>query len=140
MERDEVAMHQRAGRAYGRSNTCRDGEKQDYKSEETATAIAVKMTAKFGKEMEAYPCVWCEGWHIGRAMTAEEREHFSRPQKRSWRQWLRRRPHRHVGQSWDGYWEMCRCGASSGDLRDPVTGLRLVFFADWPETERTVQR
>ena len=29
------------------------------------------------KKVEAYPCIWCDGWHVGRAMTPEEYDQFS---------------------------------------------------------------
>jgi len=70
----ERQMHFAAGRAYGRIATC--GNKINYTSQKTAEGAATRMTAKGGKTLEAYPCWWCEGWHIGRAMTAEERERF----------------------------------------------------------------
>jgi hypothetical protein len=65
-------LHLAAGRAYGRDATC--GKKVDYKSESTADRAAQAMNkfAKTRHELEAYPCAWCEGWHIGRAMTQEE--------------------------------------------------------------------
>lgn len=71
MNAAEREMHLSAGRAYGREATC--GKKIDYRSEETAARAAERMMAKGSKELEAYPCVWCNGWHIGRAMTPEER-------------------------------------------------------------------
>lgn len=71
MEEAERQMHLRAGRAYGRMATC--GRKQDYKSEETASDAAERMSIKFERALEAYPCAWCDGWHIGREMTPEER-------------------------------------------------------------------
>lgn len=43
------------------------------------------------------------------------------------------RKHKHSAQFWDGFYEHCRCGACSGDKRNPETGLRYVFFSDWPE-------
>ena len=42
----------------------------------------------------------------------------------------RRRPHVHRGDSWDGYYEHCRCGASAGD-RVGSHGLRCVQFEEW---------
>jgi hypothetical protein len=67
-------MHLAAGRAYGEEATC--GRKIDYKSEESADKAAAAMSAKGDKVLEAYPCCWCKGWHIGRAMTWEERVQF----------------------------------------------------------------
>lgn len=69
---DEVTrqLHLDAGRRYGREATC--GVKIDYKSEASAQRAATKMMAKGSKELEAYPCAWCDGWHIGRKMSEEE--------------------------------------------------------------------
>ena len=63
-----------AGYAYGRDATC--GKKVDYKSEETAGKSAARMSLPYGKTLEPYQCVWCGGWHIGRAMTPEERQRW----------------------------------------------------------------
>jgi hypothetical protein len=71
----EFEMHIRAGTAYGEDATC--GHKQDYKNELTASLSAVEMSAHYGRALEAYPCAWCRGWHIGRKMTPEERVRFS---------------------------------------------------------------
>lgn len=68
-------LHLVAGRAYGREATC--GKKVDYKSEESADRAAQSMMRKGSKDLEAYPCYWCQGWHIGRAMTDEERGRFT---------------------------------------------------------------
>lgn len=46
-----------------------------------------------------------------------------------------KKPHKHTAQFWDGFYEHCRCGASSGDKRNPDTGMRYAFFSDWPEEE-----
>ena len=51
------------------------GKKIDYKSEESATRAALSMNAKQREgyhELEAYPCFYCNGWHIGRKMPEEE--------------------------------------------------------------------
>lgn len=79
MQIREIDMHLRAGRYYGKLATC--GTKIDYKSEPSATAAAVKMSKKSNRELEAYPCDWCHGWHIGRTMTERERSIFSHPAK-----------------------------------------------------------
>jgi hypothetical protein len=79
MSPEEIAMHREAGLAYGREATC--GSKVDYKSEDSAMRAARAMTLKHestdGKKIEAYPCAWCSGWHVGREMSAEEKERFS---------------------------------------------------------------
>lgn len=41
-----------------------------------------------------------------------------------------RRPHVHRGDSWDGYSEHCRCGASASD-RTGSHGLRCIQFEEW---------
>lgn len=74
MDIHEFAIHIQAGRSYGRESAC--GDKVDYQSEAGAVRAAGLMSAKHNRELEAYPCVWCTGWHIGRALTAEERERF----------------------------------------------------------------
>jgi hypothetical protein len=68
-------MHLRAGEAYGRGPTC--GNKIKYGHEETAVKAASKLTITYTKPLEAYPCFFCQSWHIGRAMTEEERVKFS---------------------------------------------------------------
>lgn len=72
MDEETRQLHLSAGKQYGREATC--GTKVDYRSEESAVRAAEAMNAKSTtrKPLEAYPCYWCEGWHIGRAMTEEE--------------------------------------------------------------------
>lgn len=43
-----------------------------------------------------------------------------------------RAKHRHQAHSWDGHYEHCKCGASSGDRRD-AKGYRCISFDDWEE-------
>jgi hypothetical protein len=75
MDPAEYEMHIRAGTAYGEEATC--GRKQDYKGELAASLAAVEMSMKYGRALEGYPCGFCQGWHIGRKMTAEERARFT---------------------------------------------------------------
>lgn len=80
MTPEDFEMHLRAGATYGRESTC--GIKIDYASEQTASKAALAMTARqkklgYERPLEAYPCTWCSGWHIGREMTEEERIRFS---------------------------------------------------------------
>lgn len=70
MRPEIAAMHLRAGYAYGQASTC--GAKIDFKSEETATSAATAVSARREWTVEAYPCPFCQGWHIGRALTPEE--------------------------------------------------------------------
>lgn len=46
---------------------------------------------------------------------------------------VQQREHVHRGAWWDGYREWCKCGACAGDKRDPETGVRYIFFTEWPE-------
>jgi len=71
----EIQMHLKAGEAYGRGSTC--GNKIKYGHEETAVKAAEKLTITYSKPLEAYPCFFCQEWHIGRKMTEEERVKFS---------------------------------------------------------------
>lgn len=43
------------------------------------------------------------------------------------------RKHKHAPYAWDGYYEQCKCGAFSGDRKDPDTGRRYASFDEWPE-------
>ena len=72
-------LHLKAGLKCGKEHTCQSNgkDKVDYKNEETATKVADKMSKKYSKEMEAYPCAFCEGWHIGRKMSVEELEEIA---------------------------------------------------------------
>ena len=70
----ERMIHLRASCVYGRDTAC-DG-KTDYKSEETAVRVASELSIKFDKVMEGYPCFHCRGWHVGRALTLDERYSF----------------------------------------------------------------
>ena len=58
--------HIQAGLIAGKDATC--GKKIDYKSETTANKAANRMNTKATTNhlLEAYPCVFCDGWHIGR--------------------------------------------------------------------------
>jgi hypothetical protein len=74
-------LHRIAGRVVGEETTC--GKKINYKSEVSAVRAAAAMMAKGSKPLEAYPCVHCDGWHIGRRMSeAELLEH-----EQTWKEW-----------------------------------------------------
>lgn len=79
MDGVERQLHLRAGKAYGRDATC--GTKIDYRSEESALRGATAMAIKHGRQLEHYPCFWCSGWHIGRAMSEAERRQFAVPEE-----------------------------------------------------------
>lgn len=64
--------HLAAGRLAGCDRTCTG--KVRYGHEESATKAATAMNKKptTRKELEPYPCPFCDGWHIGRKMSEEE--------------------------------------------------------------------
>ena len=68
-------LHIKAGKKAGEEKTC--GKKIRY-SEKSALKAAEKMNKKptTRNELEAYPCAFCEKWHIGRKMTEEYLETF----------------------------------------------------------------
>ena len=72
MENKVYNLHLKAGFQAGKDRTC--GKKIDYGSESTALKAVFKISEK-GKNrhfLEPYPCVFCEGWHIGRKMSLKE--------------------------------------------------------------------
>jgi hypothetical protein len=70
MDPETHQMHLIAGRRYGREATC--GTKINYEFEDIADKAVVAMKNKASKPLEAYPCFWCNGWHIGRKMSEQE--------------------------------------------------------------------
>jgi hypothetical protein len=66
------ALHIAAGRLAGRDRTC--GTKIGYGSEESAMKAVDSMNRKVTtrKPLEAYPCAFCDKWHVGRKMSDEE--------------------------------------------------------------------
>ena len=75
MDREIYLSHIKAGYVCGKEHTC--GKKIDYKNSEKSGLTAEKLSIKYNKEMEAYPCVFCHGWHIGRKMSTEELQDLS---------------------------------------------------------------
>jgi hypothetical protein len=69
-------LHLHAGKSIGKGKTC--GSKIDYKTEEKAIEAVDRMNSKPNTRniLEAYPCAFCQGWHIGRAMTQDELESY----------------------------------------------------------------
>jgi hypothetical protein len=68
----QYSKHYMIGLLSGQNACClRWGKpKQNYKTKERAEQSAIALMKKqSGKILEAYPCVWCQGWHIGRKMT-----------------------------------------------------------------------
>jgi hypothetical protein len=79
MEKYIYDLHINAGKLCGIELTCfnkKGNKKIDYETEELAVASAIAMSKEYKKEMEAYPCAFCGGWHIGRKMSIEELESF----------------------------------------------------------------
>ena len=72
MDAELQQLHLNAGRKAGVERTC--GKKVRYPSEESAVRAADEMNHKptTKKPLEAYPCPFCEQWHIGRAMSIDE--------------------------------------------------------------------
>lgn len=74
MDSNIAELHIKAGIKCGIEYTC--GKKINYKSEESAIKSADSLNKKINRpnyhELEAYPCAFCGGWHIGRKMTMEE--------------------------------------------------------------------
>ncbi len=80
MDQELYDLHIAAGRAAGKDRTC--GEKVAYPSEESGQRAAEAMNAKEStrKPLEAYPCAFCAGWHLGRKMSLDElRSHQAPP-------------------------------------------------------------
>ena len=84
MNEDIYNLHLNAGKAIGKDKTC--GRKIDYQTEEKASEAANSAKRTLRERMnskpntrnilEAYPCDFCQGWHIGRAMTRAELESY----------------------------------------------------------------
>lgn len=72
MDEKTKKLHLEAGKKAGVEATC--GLKIKYSTEEKAEKAASKMNKKSStrKELEAYPCCFCEKFHIGRKMSSEE--------------------------------------------------------------------
>jgi hypothetical protein len=72
MNKDIQEIHLKVGSILGENRTC--GKKINYFTEEKAAQAAEKMNRKESTRniLEAYPCVFCSGWHIGRKMSVEE--------------------------------------------------------------------
>jgi hypothetical protein len=75
MDINEILMHYRAGADCDIVNLSSASGISAISS--TGQRAAQAMTGKGnGKTFEAYPCVWCAGVHIGRAMTEDEKTQF----------------------------------------------------------------
>lgn len=77
MDAQEFAMHLAAGKHYGQASAC--GAKIRHGSEERAASAARVLNGRhLPHKVEAYPCYWCNDWHVGREMTEEERSLFTK--------------------------------------------------------------
>lgn len=66
-------VHYAAGREYGKEAVC-EGKTQ-YAAEVNAVEEAARITtAKL--PIEAYPCAYCDHWHVGRALSPREGARF----------------------------------------------------------------
>jgi hypothetical protein len=74
MSTQERDWHLRMSRETGKELAC--DNKVNYLREETATRIAEKLNGRGDRrrELEAYPCWWCQGWHIGGKMARESHD------------------------------------------------------------------
>ena len=70
MQYPEYNLHLIVGEMCGREKTC--GSKIRLPKESTANKIALKMTHKYHREMQGYPCPFCGGWHIGGKMSLRD--------------------------------------------------------------------
>jgi hypothetical protein len=84
VEVNEIEMHHRAARAAGEESACTG--KVRHETERKAQGHARSLNRHPSRQRpgntdwkEAYPCPFCDGWHVGREMTDEERELYSRP-------------------------------------------------------------
>lgn len=73
-----VELHKKTGLVCGEEKTC--GIKVVYECEEDASRSALALSKKgISKyELEAYPCPFCNKWHVGRKMSREELEKWEK--------------------------------------------------------------
>jgi len=68
MDAELIELHKKAALSSGKNRACEG--KINFKSEETAEKAASRLNKKTNRPnfhlLEAYPCPFCEGWHIGR--------------------------------------------------------------------------
>jgi hypothetical protein len=76
MDEDIQKLHIQAGLVIGKEKTC--GKKINYLTEDKAAESVEKMNSKASTRntLEAYPCAFCQGWHIGREMSRSELESY----------------------------------------------------------------
>jgi hypothetical protein len=69
MDRETYNWHLEAGREAGIERTC--GKKTKFADEEKAEKAATHHNSwqERKHDVEAYPCAFCGGWHIGRIMS-----------------------------------------------------------------------
>jgi hypothetical protein len=76
MDEKLTQLHLKAGFIIGEDKTC--NSKNNYVTEDKAVLAAERMNKKPTTRniLEAYPCAFCSGWHIGRKMTLVELESY----------------------------------------------------------------
>lgn len=62
--------HLIAARCFGKESSC--GTKIRHRSFSAAQVAAQSATIKYGTAKAPYPCPFCDGWHVGRAMSQKE--------------------------------------------------------------------
>jgi hypothetical protein len=70
-----IVLHLRAGFACGREKTC--GTKDSYKTERAAKRLAYALSAKYEKQLQHYPCIFCGQWHIGNKIDFDRLEQLA---------------------------------------------------------------
>lgn len=77
MDPAEFDFRLRIGVSRGNAVTCTHN--YDYGGELTASLAATSMSHLSGCPVEAFPCGFCAGWHVGPAVTNEEKDWFGGP-------------------------------------------------------------
>ena len=70
MDQNEYNLQLKIAILCGEKNSC--GTKINYKSEATSVKKALEINMKKGRNLEAYPCPFCNGWHLGSKKTKED--------------------------------------------------------------------
>jgi hypothetical protein len=76
MNEDLQELRMGVGLVIGIDKTC--GKKINYVTEDQGSEFADKMNSKASTRntLEAYPCPFCKGWHVGREMSRSELESY----------------------------------------------------------------
>lgn len=70
MNLNKWKAHLNAARYFGKESSC--GGKQNHRTFSRAQKVAESATRKYGQTKVAYPCPFCDGWHVGRKMSQAE--------------------------------------------------------------------